>query len=174
MINKSRSDLQNENRALEAEIERLSIVTEGQLSEITRLRARVEKLGNHKCECGVSRDPNELCETRAMLFCMVPGGASEENLAKHTTDLILALGHHITDEQIDAAWEYITHTTNRLAATQVERALNKLHIFRCEGCEGDGQIQHTNIDVIGSELIEVWDCPDCNGKGYTVGKPDEK
>lgn len=78
-------------------------------------------------------------------------------------------GYYIfTDEMIKAAVEW-ANTFGVHSMTSIERwkGLNKLYIFRCEGCDGSGYDDPDFHDILG-------ECPDCNGKGYTVGVKDDR
>jgi hypothetical protein len=64
--------------------------------------------------------------------------------------------HHFTDEQIDAAVEYV----NKAAPHIGWFILNKLHIFRCEGCRRIGRVYE-------------FPCPDRKGHGWVIGGEGE-
>jgi len=60
-------------------------------------------------------------------------------------------GHHITDDQIDAAIKRIgTYGYKSSDWWSAWDALNELNIFWCEACEGEGS------------------CPNCDGNGYYI------
>jgi len=40
--------------------------------EIDELTTRLAEAKEHKCECGIPRDPNELCEVRCHLLNLLP------------------------------------------------------------------------------------------------------
>ena len=68
-------------------------------------------------------------------------------------------GHHITNDRIDAAVEYAEARWTRTPNSTPWNALNKLNIYRCEGCGGNPDLCE------GSENRKR--CPDCNGHGWT-------
>ena len=90
--------------------------------------------------------------------------ARVEELKKSNLDkalLAVQSDHHITDEQIDAAWQYAMKLDS---PTLVLAALAELGIKRCEGCE-DGHIAVDTGDPQDSASVT---CPDCNGHGWVV------
>jgi hypothetical protein len=76
----------------------------------------------------------------------------------------IPIGYHITDEQIDAAWKYTKEGWD--CGQSVEDALNKINIFECEGCGGEGN------SYSAAEYNDK-PCPDCNGHGWVIGGEDE-
>ena len=71
--------------------------------------------------------------------------------------------HHITDEQIDAAWAKAnTTSTTEMANGLALAALAELNIHRCEECGGSGVDADSGVDV----------CPDCNGHGWIITSVD--
>ena len=124
---------------LYSEIERLTLVTEGQLSEIGRLRAQVAEL---------VIAPRDL---RARVEEL-------EHIQRHSyIGACVCPAHHITNEMIDAAWQSAGEFDNGI------EVLEMLNIFRCEMCNGTGGvcISTENGDFDG-------DCGACGGRGYTL------
>ena len=110
------------------------------LGELIQLRARMEEL-------------EELNTTQAET---IKGYMSILYTINHPQ------GHHITDEQIDEAWEYTQLHSNQYVKDEVGTALNKLHIFKCERCGGKGWVDyHTGLSC-------TKNCPACNGHGWVV------
>ena len=75
--------------------------------------------------------------------------------------------HHITSKMIDEA--VASADQDGLHLGDGWPALNKLGIFRCEGCGGSGKMavavptqQYPDSEVEGL-------CPDCNGHGWVIG-----
>ena len=68
-----------------------------------------------------------------------------------------APGHHITDAQINAAWNLLSLYQNRHSDVLelAMRIFNALGIVRCEGCEDHPRIWSST---------SVVKCPDCNGR----------
>jgi len=58
----------------------------------------------NKCECGIERDPNELCEARAILLNYSTEGATEENCKKHTTELLGEVFDALAKERERKEW----------------------------------------------------------------------
>jgi len=75
-------------------------------------------------------------------------------------------GHHITNEQIDAAWAHWT----TYGSADVKGALAELSIKRCGGCELL-QVEIDNDPNAEGSYEAV--CPDCNGHGWKIGGEDE-
>jgi len=76
--------------------------------------------------------------------------------------------HIITTEQIREAWELVEWHRTRgavISARDMERALEKLGIVRCEGCKGTGR------NAWGS--VSTSTCTGCNGEGFKIGGEDE-
>jgi len=97
--------------------------------------------------------------------------ARAEEVEKYNTEMarVLSEGHHITDEQIDAAWAFVIDPPGYLSSDvkkAVEAALWAFDIKRCEGCGdkmGSSKFTPGPPGVMG--LLEV-PCPDCNGHGW--------
>jgi hypothetical protein len=85
------------------------------------------------------------------------------------------LGIWATPKMIDEAVEYAEYHrlheiyALRNTAEKIWLALNKLHIFRCEGCGGSkGRWSDEMVND------QAWiDCPDCNGKGWVRKEKDD-
>jgi len=70
----------------------------------------------------------------------------------------------ITDEQIDAAWGWVTdQELGGRSRNTAKLVLKELGIKRCEGCGGEGITRQ----YPGGEPLEP--CPDCNGHGWVIG-----
>jgi len=110
------------------------------LGELIQLRARMEEL-------------EELNTTQAET---IKGYMSILYTINHPQ------GHHITDEQIDEAWEYTQLHSNQYVKDEVGTALNKLGIFKCIRCGGKGWVDyHTGLSC-------TKNCPACNGHGWAI------
>ena len=79
--------------------------------------------------------------------------------------------HHITDEQIDAAWSDIEAWDGE-ASRAIESALNKFNIFRCEDCNGRGHLDQ-EPQTSGAYPNLQPPCPACTGHGWTIGGEDD-
>ena len=74
--------------------------------KIEKLKADLaeERARKCLCECGTKRDPNELCEARAILLNTSIEGATDENCDKHTAELVQMLLDRLTDETARKEW----------------------------------------------------------------------
>ncbi len=74
------------------------------------------------------------------------------------------LSPRITPEMIDVAVEF----ANGEKGSGAWISLNKLNIFRCEGCGGAGVV---NVMEPGAFLKHNEDCPDCTGHSWVIKEP---
>ena len=72
--------------------------------------------------------------------------------------------HHITDEQIDAAWEHVGVDSPEAA----EDALECFHITRCKDCDGRGYLDQEPV-TSGAYPNQQPRCTACNGHGWKIG-----
>ena len=76
-------------------------------------------------------------------------------------------GHHITDEQISAAWVY-AHSLQPGSEVRISilYALRLLGFERCEKCGGE-----CHVFLPGDERVAFYTkpCPDCDGHGWVNG-----
>ena len=129
----------------------------GLYSEIERLQALVEELEKIRT---LYAESTELQCKRIVALEDELAESYKDVVQAHSMDLSqiekdmqgLAGRHWITEEMIDAAWKYHTNY-------QAEDILNKLHIFRCEGCGGGGTLGKPG-----------WDnrCSSCDGNGWII------
>ena len=117
---------------------------------ITKMRERIEELEQDrdfwsKTAKGYKDDYNE---------CIRTGKCAD--------------GHHITTDQIRAAWEYVGEEAGCIDNDYESftlALLNEFNIERCKGCKGNKTRTRLGPDENGS-FIEA--CPDCNGEGWRV------
>jgi hypothetical protein len=76
-------------------------------------------------------------------------------------------GHHFTDEMIDAAWHQAIESRGFPARIDI---LEELHIFRCEGCDGQRGVGPVRPSITGENYHVQNKCPDCNGHGWVIGE----
>ena len=117
-----------------------------------------KNIGKVEAKMDAMDDENEQLQARVEELERERNDAIKQNLR----DLKYANGHHITDEQIDEAWEYTQLHSNQYVKDEVGTALNKLHIFKCERCGGKGWVDyHTGLSC-------TKNCPACNGHGWAI------
>jgi len=95
----------------------------------------------------------------------------EALLHDHACPVVQCPGHHITDEQIDAAWAFVIDPPGYLSSDvkkAVEAALWAFDIKQCEGCGGEGKrIERMICGATQASLGPMRvPCPDCNGHGW--------
>ena len=70
--------------------------------------------------------------------------------------------HHITDEQIDAAWIYMEGHSDQYIKGKIEMAFRELGIERCDICNRCPGKQYE-----WGKGDELQPCANCNGHGWT-------
>jgi len=74
---------------------------------------------------------------------------------------------HITTEQIDKRWKYLSEIGSKGVADGYEQALYDLGFRRCEECGGSGRTyQHTSVDTAS------FPCHSCHGHGWKVASDE--
>jgi len=77
--------------------------------------------------------------------------------------------HYSTNDQIDSAVKIAVNSPYEAAVKRTWNALNKLHIFKCEGCGGSG---HLPPAITGHfKPLPGSKCPDCakwGSKGWVI------
>lgn len=81
-------------------------------------------------------------------------------------------GYHITPKMIDAAVDFteniysgeghLSLAVAGLIRDYLWRLLNRLNIYRCEECKGNGSVWAPWDDNVACK------CPDCNGHGWVI------
>jgi hypothetical protein len=104
---------------------------------------------------------DDAIHNEGVMVALREGYTAAEDLIERSQDK----GYYvITEEMVNAAWPYL-HGKQTDYMRGAEDALKEFHIFRCEGCDGSGNIE------FGTE--DNWRAvkhSDCNGKGYTIGE----
>jgi hypothetical protein len=113
--------------------------------------------GHYEDKTYTFEELREIFDENCLVWVLMDRVEELEKPYERSPDDPIGLEHHITDDQIDAAWVY---TAPRNDGLNMARAtLRELNIFRCEGCDGSGR-----FEAVG--LYENCDC--CNGHGWTV------
>jgi rubrerythrin len=121
------------------------------IREIEKLEGRVERLRgyNEGLKARVEEFENESVEERLHEY------------VKHGNGVLL------TDDQIDAAVKEAESRENPMKWV-AWAALNKLGIFRCEGCGGQRGVGPVRPSITGEDYHVQNKCPDCNAHGWTI------
>jgi hypothetical protein len=87
--------------------------------------AEIERLREHRCECGVPRDPNELCEARSMLL-NAHSEDPEKNQTAHTTDLIQFFFDRIEELAIELSESDVINQRNTNENIRLQQRIEEL------------------------------------------------
>jgi predicted RNase H-like nuclease (RuvC/YqgF family) len=186
--------LRGYNKGLRAEIERLRRDHMPHMCRMDHQEIRHEESGDdERCPVCIANDEiyrlreriEELEERDAGVLQMLKDKISSGNISVTEVDIRdKCPGHHITDKQINAAWEKTESLRGSLLALERpdiekitcnirEELMREFNIFRCEGCGGKGHLdQEPQTGGVYPELEPR--CPDCKGKGYTMGTNDDR
>jgi hypothetical protein len=90
-------------------------------------------------------------------------------------------GHHLSPEMVEKAVEYANKLRNgEYPVVCVWIALNIFGIFRCEGCDGIGEVDGPDPretasvnDMTPHDIVWRKQCPKCKGKKYILKEKDD-